>query len=54
VEAVSQFLVFETLTVASAAIPDDLVYIVGRYIPAANIAVVFVFSIKRAEVIGLH
>ncbi|OGR23867.1 MAG: hypothetical protein A2X79_04255 [Desulfuromonadaceae bacterium GWB2_53_15] len=51
-ETVSQFLIFETLLVASAAISGDLVYIVGRYIPAADITVVLVFSVKRTD--GLH
>lgn len=53
-EAVSQFVIFETFLVASAAIPDNLVYIVGRDIPAADIAVIFVFSVKRTDGTGFH
>jgi hypothetical protein len=53
-KAVCQFLILEALFEATAAIPDDHIYIVGGDVTAAHIAVIVVFSIKRAHDLVLH
>jgi hypothetical protein len=49
-----QFLVLVTFPVATTAVPDDQVDIVGRYISAPHIAVVVILSVKRANFLMYH
>jgi hypothetical protein len=49
-----QFLILETFLVATTAVPDDQVDIVGRDVTATHIAVVITLSVKRANYLVRH
>jgi hypothetical protein len=49
-----QLLILETFLIAAAAVSDDQVDIVRRYISAPHIAVVITFSIKRTNYLVCH
>jgi hypothetical protein len=49
-----QFLILETFIIATAAVPNDQVNIVGGYIAAPHVAVIVTFSVKRAYYLVIH
>lgn len=51
---IGKLLVFKTIIVTAAAEPDDLIHIVRGNIPAADIAEIIIFTVKRTDYVGRH
>jgi hypothetical protein len=49
-----QFLILETFLIATTAVPNDQVYIVGRNIAAPHVAVIVALSVKWAYYLVIH